>query len=160
MTSAEPTATCPWITSIPELAVCLDPGQPEPTAEQLAQARAELYTRAGIDLTAERVVGVGSVCRRQATGEITTIVASLADAGIRLHGFGVKTLGLRKYWDYLTSADSLAWSYGARRAAPLPGCLTHMNCANCARYALAWHLKLQRELDAMPRSLWSLEAAS
>lgn len=122
----------------------------------------DLYEQAGVDLTRERVVGVGSVCRRQATGEITTIVATLAGLGIRLHGFGVKTLGLRKYADYLVSADSLAWSYGARRAAidgVRPGC-THRSCANCARYALTWHQKLQRELDAMPCSLWSLDVAS
>lgn len=122
----------------------------------------DLYASAGVDLTAEPVVGVGSVCRRQATGEITTIVANLADRGIRLHGFGVKTLGLRRYGDYLTSADSLAWSARARRAAVegvRPGC-THRSCANCPAFALAWYRKLQRELDRMPPSLWSLEVAS
>jgi hypothetical protein len=34
-----------------------------------------------------------------------------------MHGFGVKTQGLAMYADSLTSADSLAWSYWARRDA-------------------------------------------
>jgi hypothetical protein len=52
----------------------------------------------------------------------------------RLQGFGVKTGGLARYADCLTSADSLAWSFEARRAAPMPGC-SHANCANSLRYA-------------------------
>ncbi|MBQ1164751.1 hypothetical protein KBZ21_43000, partial [Streptomyces sp. A73] len=35
------------------------------------------YTDAGIDLAAEPIVGLGSVCRRQATSEINEIVATL-----------------------------------------------------------------------------------
>jgi hypothetical protein len=97
----------------------------------------ELYDRAGVDLAAEPLVGVGSVCRRQATGEIEAIVHSLASLGLRLHGFGVKAGGLVRYADCLASADSLAWSFEARRAAPLVGC-QHGNCANCRRYAAAW----------------------
>ncbi len=55
---------------------------------------AERYAAAGIDLTAEPLVGLGSVCRRQATGEAEQIITALHSAGItRLHGFGVKTLG-------------------------------------------------------------------
>jgi hypothetical protein len=50
----------------------------------------ELYQRAGIDLTAEPLVGVGSLCQRQATGEIEVIVPLTAVAGAPPHGFGVK----------------------------------------------------------------------
>jgi hypothetical protein len=92
---------------------------------------AELYQRAGVNLAADPLVGVGSVCRRQATGEIEVVVHSLASLGQRLHGFGVKAGGLVRYADCLASADSLAWSFEARRAAPLAGC-SHANCANCA----------------------------
>jgi hypothetical protein len=108
----------------------------------------ELYQRAGIDLPAEPLVGVGSVCRRQATGEIEAIVHSLASIGIRLHGFGVKAGGLVRYEDCLASADSLAWSFEARRAAPLAGC-SHANCANCLRYAAAWRERTLARLDAV-----------
>jgi hypothetical protein len=97
----------------------------------------ELYERASINLAEELLVGVGSVCRRQATGEIEVIVHSLAAMSLRLHGFGVKTRGMIRYADCLTSADSLAWSFEARRAAPLPGC-RHANCANCLRYTAEW----------------------
>jgi len=55
------------------------------------------YAAAGVDLTKARTVGLGSVCRRQATGEIAHIVRELAALGLRLHGFGVKTSGLSLY---------------------------------------------------------------
>jgi len=106
------------------------------------------YESAGIDLTAEPRVGVGSVCRRQATGEIEAIVHTLASLGLRLHGFGVKAGGLVRYADCLASADSLAWSFEARRAAPLAGC-SHANCANCLRYAAAWRERTLARLGAV-----------
>jgi hypothetical protein len=101
----------------------------------------ELYASAGVDLGAERVVGVGSVCRRQSTDEIGQIMHVLHGYGLRLHGFGVKKEGLARYGRYLESADSMAWSYRARRDWPLPGC-SHRNCANCSRYALRWRDEL------------------
>ena len=116
------------------------------------QRCADLYAAAGIDLTAQPLVGLGSVCRRQATAEAHQIITALHARGItRLHGFGVKILGLARYGHLLTSADSMAWSEDARRRArPMPGCpphrpgcpprcrAHHANCANCLRYALHW----------------------
>ncbi len=99
------------------------------------------YARAGVDLTKLPLVGLGSVCRRQATGEIRLIATSLHSRGLKLHGFGVKTLGLALYADKLASADSLAWSYDARNGRPLPRC-SHRNCANCIHYALLWRARL------------------
>ncbi len=98
------------------------------------------YRSVGIVLESEPLVGIGSVCRRQSTEEIGEIVSSLQ--GIRLHGFGVKTKGLGKYGQYLHSADSMSWSYAARRAEPMAGCTTHINCANCLPYAKEWRRKL------------------
>ncbi|MBQ1166512.1 hypothetical protein KBZ21_51845, partial [Streptomyces sp. A73] len=66
-----------------------------------------MYTDAGIDLAAEPIVGLGSVCRRPATSEINEIVATLPSHGLRLHGFGVKTQGLSDYGPSLYSADSM-----------------------------------------------------
>lgn len=40
--------------------------------------------------------------------------------GIRLHGLGVETTGLSRSRALLSSADSMAWSYCARRERPLP----------------------------------------
>jgi len=112
------------------------------------QRCADLYDRARIDLAAEPLVGLGSVCRRQATREVHQIITALRERGIaRLHGFGVKTLGLDLYGDLIASADSMAWSYDARMARrPLmPGC-THANCASCLPYALDW-----RRRQILPR---------
>jgi hypothetical protein len=93
---------------------------------------------AGVDLTTMDLVGIGTVCRRQATAEAGHIITALHAAGVRrLHGFGVKVLGLRRYGHLLTSADSMAWSLAARRSPSLPGCV-HANCANCRRYAYPW----------------------
>ncbi|MFF6966234.1 hypothetical protein ACFY9G_23065 [Streptomyces anthocyanicus] len=103
----------------------------------------QMYADAGIDLAAEPVVGLGSVCRRQATSEIREIVEHFAGKGYRLHGFGVKTLGLASYADGLVSADSMAWSEDARRSDPLPG-HTHKNCANCPDWAIRWHQRIVR----------------
>lgn len=104
---------------------------------------ADMYAAAGVDLTAAPVVGLGSVCRRQATSEIARIVDHFASRGLRLHGFGVKTDGLADYGDQLVSADSMAWSVGGRRNGRLSGC-THRakNCANCLTYALRWHTRV------------------
>lgn len=105
---------------------------------------ADLYwTLLRVDLTALPLVGVGSVCRLQATTTAGRILGALHRHGLhRLHGFGFKTLGLAKHQDRLTSADSLAWSFDARRRArPLPGC-PHKNCANCLRYAQSWRQQL------------------
>jgi hypothetical protein len=100
----------------------------------------DLYDRAGIDLANYPIIGLGSVCRRQHEDEIGDIVSALLerDHELPIHGFGVKKQGLLKYGHLLTTADSLAWSKDARHAAPLDGCESHINCANCVRYALRW----------------------
>jgi hypothetical protein len=102
----------------------------------------DLYTQAGVDLVALPRVGLGSVCRRQSSTEIALIVTELARAGLQLHGFGVKTGGLHLYGHLLASADSMAWSYAARRLPVLPGCTGHKNCANCLVYAARWRARL------------------
>ena len=66
-----------------------------------------MYQAEGIDLEAESLVGVGSVCRRQATREVAGLVMRLAGMGLQLHGFGVK--GGSVVRPLLESADSMAW---------------------------------------------------
>jgi hypothetical protein len=75
----------------------------------------ELYRDAGVDLSAEPVVGLGSVCRRSATREAVRLVRYLSDHRLRLHGFGLKGDTFRALRGLLVSADSMAWSYAARR---------------------------------------------
>jgi hypothetical protein len=104
----------------------------------------DLYAKLGVDLTKERPVGLGSVCRRQHTPEIDLIVSTLAtEYGLALHGFGVKTSGLAAYGSHLDSSDTLAWSYRGRRVyPPTCGSTTHVNEANCFAFAMAWRQRL------------------
>lgn len=92
------------------------------------------YLERGVALS---YVGVGSVCRRQATGGGERIMRTLAAGGLQIHAFGFKKLGIAACGDAIESADSMAWSFEARRERPLPG-HTHKNCANCLDWALAW----------------------
>lgn len=107
-----------------------------------------MFTESGINLAAEPVVGLGSVCRRQATDEIRQLISELRIAGLNLHGFGVKT-GVHRYGYLLGSADSMAWSSRARSLAyhggkSGTGC-AHRSCGNCMVYAAHWwdrHMEL------------------
>lgn len=111
----------------------------------------DLYRSAGIDLTQFPLVGLGSVCRRQNTMRIGIIAGVLADLGLKLHGFGVKTEGLEIYGKHLASVDSLSWSYDAYRLKkPAFEECTHQTCSNCPRYAARWYR------DHAPRSFWEL----
>ena len=101
---------------------------------------ADMYQDAGIDLATEPVVGVGSVCRRQGTSDAAKLMFALGE-DINLHGFGVKITGLAKYGHMLTSSDSMAWSFDARYADPIPG-HSHKNCANCIEWAMGWRDKI------------------
>lgn len=109
---------------------------------------ADLYEHAGITLATEPLVGIGSVCRRQATTAAQALITCLRAHGItHLHGFGFKIGGLIRCGHLLTSADSMAWSFAARRQPPLPGCETrHRTCANCPRYAYQWHTRVHASL--------------
>ncbi|WP_280185056.1 MULTISPECIES: DUF7221 family queuine tRNA-ribosyltransferase-like protein [Nocardia] len=109
----------------------------------------DLYDKAGIDLAAEPIVAVGSVCRRQSTIEAAEIIAAITDAvpKIRLHGYGIKTDGLGRYGSLLSSSDSMAWSQGARiRRIQLPGCTGHKTCTNCIRWAFHWRQRVLASL--------------
>jgi hypothetical protein len=105
----------------------------------------EQYYDAGLNLKALPVVGVGSVCRRQGTIEVVEIFQALYGLGLRnLHGFGLKTLGLPGCAQYLASADSMAWSYQARKQKiRLEGCV-HQTCGNCIKWAIQWRRKIDR----------------
>ena len=111
-------------------------------------ACARRYAEAGVDLATEPIVGIGSVCRRQATTETAAIISALGQAvpGIRLHGFGIKTSGLGNYGGRLASADSMAWSMAARRQPALPGCTGHSSCANCPKFAFRWRERVLASL--------------
>lgn len=65
-------------------------------------------------------VGVGSVCKRQGKPEAILAVLRAIKAArpdLRLHGFGVKLTALKvpEIVALLHTADSMAWSYHARK---------------------------------------------
>jgi len=101
-----------------------------------------MYAAVGLDLRGEPLVGLGSVCRRQATGEIGVIVERLHRLGLRLHGFGVKTAGLSRYGQHLASADSMAWSLRGRYVSGCKhrpaGARIPASEANCLQFAREW----------------------
>lgn len=78
-----------------------------------------------LDLYGERLtesawVGVGSVCKRNADPRaIERVLLAVYDRrpDLRLHGFGIKSTALTsgKVRTLLWSADSMAWSWAARR---------------------------------------------
>ena len=102
----------------------------------------KMYEESGVNLSQEPLVGIGSICRRQAGGEIEDIVRHFSDQGLSLHGFGVKIKGMKRYGPYLTSADSMAWSFRARYNRE--HCSKHKDepttahCGNCITYAHEW----------------------
>lgn len=105
---------------------------------------ADLYLSAGIDLTDNHLVGVGSVCRRQSMPEAQRIMQTLAERGYLLHGFGFKQEGIAACWPWMKSADSMAWSYNARAERGSCGGSNGRgsvvkSCANCRHYALDWY---------------------
>lgn len=65
-------------------------------------------------------VGVGSVCKRNSNPmAIWWVLSAIKDErpDLRLHGFGLKTTSLQEpiIRDLIWSADSMAWSFAARR---------------------------------------------
>lgn len=113
-----------------------------------------IYRHGGVDLLDGRAVGVGSIAGRQNTTEAHAVLAACSAVGLHnIHAMGAHS-GLRRYGALVRSADSMAWSYEARKEAPLPGC-DHANCANCLRYALRWRERLIATLGGpeAPRQL-------
>jgi hypothetical protein len=130
----------------------------------------EMYLDAGVQLGEEHpLAGVGSVCRRQSTGEIAAIASALRETGLELHWFGLKLTGLRHpevqrdiaspfAWGGTQSLDSASWSLDARYGTRLPGC-SHVSlrtgqpnkCSNCPRYATWWRTRVLAALEAAQR---------
>lgn len=113
----------------------------------------ELYGAHGVELGWEPLVGVGSIAARSDHRSVVDLLWRLHDDGLSVHAFGAKLSGLGMYGGALASADSLAWSYNARRNPPLDGC-AHRSCSSCLRWALLWR---QRVLDVLDgENLWQL----
>lgn len=109
------------------------------------------YEEVGIDLTVLPIVGIGSIASRQHADAdlVEQLIREVASTGIKLHAFGVKTTGLRRYAHLLTSADSVTWSLHARIARiRLPEC-THntKDCSSCLTWALKWREEMLTKIS-------------
>lgn len=93
----------------------------------------ELYQSAGVDLSAEPIVGLGSVCKRSGTRDAVRLIRYLQDHRLRLHGFGLKDTAFQLCRHMLASADSMAWSATARREG---------RDSNSPEEAIAWRERL------------------
>lgn len=102
----------------------------------------KMYEGFGVDLLAEPLVGVGSICRRGQDAEIVRILTRLRP--LKMHAFGVRGEALARCAHFLVSADSMAWSTRGRNTARRPGC-EHprggKSEANCLRFALDWRAR-------------------
>lgn len=99
-------------------------------------------------------VGVGSVCKRNGNpGSIEAVLLAIKRdrPELRLHGFGLKStaLGSRLVRELLHTADSMAWSFAARKEG---------RNANCWREAMAY--KQRVEAQKPDHDLLSLEWAA
>lgn len=109
------------------------------------------YEEAGIDLTELPIVGIGSIAARQhkEADYVEALIREVANIGIKLHGFGLKKTGLKRYAHLLTSADSIAWAMHARLARmKLPDC-THIgkDCSSCLTWALQWRKEVLEKVS-------------
>lgn len=110
----------------------------------------DMYGDAGVDLTWQAVVGLGSVCKRERTDEVGEILLALHDLDpeLPIHAFGFKTIGVRKYADLIDTSDSGAWPMAGQHR-PDPAC--HLaTCSNCLHYALDWHSRVTASLAYVP----------
>lgn len=79
---------------------------------------ADMFEAAGVALADQRLVGLGSVCRRSGTDELAAILEGITARApaVDFHGYGVKSQGaFRAAWR-LRSIDTDAWSKRARGA--------------------------------------------
>jgi len=108
----------------------------------------EAYTRAGVDLGREALVGVGTVCRRQNAVIGAQLIGALHATGLKLHAFGFKVTGILRARDWLYSTDSMAWSLDGRypQGGRCARVRDHKQCVNCMTYALKWRARLLTRL--------------
>jgi hypothetical protein len=99
------------------------------------------YRAYGLQLENEPLVGVGSLANRKGSPEVFEILSELKQRGLKTHAFGLSNVALNKVHPLLESADSLAWSFIARRRKiKYHRCEgSHSVCNNCLAYAKSWH---------------------
>ncbi|MBN2569394.1 MAG: hypothetical protein JXB42_08190 [Deltaproteobacteria bacterium] len=112
-------------------------------------AHARMYEAEGISLKNEKIVGVGSLAGRQSSKLLPQLLSALQQKEISIHAFGLSISGLINTHPFIKSADSMAWSFIARRRQiQLPQCVgKHKVCNNCLDYALLWRADMLMRID-------------
>jgi hypothetical protein len=107
-----------------------------------------MYKAAGFRLEDEHLVGVGSVASRQTDPMLPLLFSELQSKGLALHAFGLSILGLERVHRSIASADSMVWSFIARRRQlKHSACKQHHKvCNNCLVFALWWRQQITRRL--------------
>jgi hypothetical protein len=107
-----------------------------------------MYEDGGFRLDREPLVGVGSLASRQDSEDVVAILEMLRAKGIRTHAFGVSLVGLQRVSKFIESADSMVWSFTARRRRlkHIKCKAKHPVCNNCLQYALSWRGRLLNQL--------------
>jgi len=101
------------------------------------QRHVEMYDKYDVDL-ATQIVGVGSICRRQATADCTRILHTLYTSGVgQIHAFGIKTAGLRTCASFVRSGDSMSWSMAGRMQGK----------GNCPQFAMRWYVNVLQNVS-------------
>lgn len=104
----------------------------------------EAYMKAGVNLRRVPMVGLGSI-KTKSSLRVSTIITGLKHEGIKLHGFGMSLKGLEYFSaSGLASADSTAWSAGARRRPMETG-----GDQNSLAAALAWREDVFSKLERL-----------
>lgn len=119
-------------------------------------AHIDLYEASGVDLAKEKIVGLGSIAKRQGGDMTEFLTRELLARGIRIHAFGMKKTGLIRCSKFIASADSMSWSFEARyQQIRMPECVIenkHQVCKSCWRYALKWRGELMAVIERSLKS--------
>jgi hypothetical protein len=107
---------------------------------------AAMYRAEGVQLDKLSLVGLGSLAGRQKSQVIPRLARATKDRGLKTHVFGLSFLGLRAIHQLVRSADSMVWSFIARRRQlKFQRCrMKHHICNNCLKFALHWRSDLLR----------------
>lgn len=102
-----------------------------------------MYADYGIDLANEQTVGMGSFCRRANVSGVRELVIDMKNAGLKMHGFGLKKDGIKLFGSHLQSSDSMAWSLtgriAGRQGINLCGRQHRARgCGDCHDWAMMW----------------------
>lgn len=112
----------------------------------------DMFEVAGVDLEAEVLVGLGSVCRRSGTLELVAVITAILRyrPGLRLHGFGVKEVVARQPVSEATQVRE-GWPVRCTRIGARPDCPAWVS-DDAHEYFGAWAKLARQRVIALARA--------